>query len=284
MIKLNKLFIPYILLLIFIGFKGELLISFFIVVFHEFVHYITARHFGFSGFDIEILPVGAVLKLKDLDEAEPKEELVIALSAPICNLLLACVFYFVYRYIKSEYVWIVFSSNLSLGAFNLIPALPLDGGRVTRGIIATRTLYKNANKIVVVISITIGTALMFIYFYLFFSNRTNLNIGVIAIFIIVSAYKEKERIVYIIMGDIIKKKMKFLKRGYLENKSVSIHYKKDLLTILSMVDKAKYNIFTILDDDMKVIDVIYEEEVLEVLKLKGNMSIEDFIKISEENM
>lgn len=284
MIKLNKLFIPYILLLLFIGFKGQLLLTFIIVVLHETVHYLTARYFGFSGFDIEILPVGAVLKLKDLDEADPKEELIIALSAPVFNLLLAGIFYFAYKYINSESLWILFSSNLSLGIFNLIPALPLDGGRVMRGIIATRTLYKKANKIVVIISITIGTLLMFIYFCLFFSNRINLNIGIIAVFIIVSAYREKERIAYIIMGDILKKKMKFLKRGYLENKSISIHYKKDLLTILSMVDKAKYNIFTILDDDMRVIDVIYEEEVVETLKSKGNMSIEDFIRECEEHI
>ena len=82
MIKFNKFFIPYIFLLIVIGFRGELLISFILVILHEIVHYLTAVAFGFSGFDIKILPIGAVLRLKDLDEATPFEDLVISLSGP----------------------------------------------------------------------------------------------------------------------------------------------------------------------------------------------------------
>ena len=72
MIRISKLFIPYIVLLVILGFKEELVISFTLVFVHELMHYLTARILGFSGFDIEILPIGAVLKLRDLDEASPK--------------------------------------------------------------------------------------------------------------------------------------------------------------------------------------------------------------------
>lgn len=68
------------------------------------------------------------------------------------------------------------------------------------------------------------------------------------------------------MGDIIKKKYKFLKQGYIENKNLSINYKNDLITALSIVDKNKYIIFTVLDNDMKFMDIIYEEELIEGLK------------------
>ena len=79
MVKINKYFIPYILLFILIGFKGQLIWSFIIVFFHELMHYITARYFGFTGFDMEILPIGTVLRLKNLDEATPKEDLIISM-------------------------------------------------------------------------------------------------------------------------------------------------------------------------------------------------------------
>lgn len=83
------------------------------------------------------------------------------------------------------------------------------------------------------------------------------------------------------MKDIIKKKIKFLKRGYIENRGISVHYKKDLLFILSLVEKNKYNMFLILNDDMKLIKTIYEEETIEALKIYGNISIEEYINIRE---
>jgi stage IV sporulation protein FB len=120
--------------------------------------------------------------------------------------------------------------------------------------------------------------MMFIYILLFFTGKNNFTIGLIALFIIISSLKEKERISYIIMSDIINKKGNFVKKGYMENRSMSIYYKKDLLAVLSMVDKNKYNIFTILDDEMKVMDIIYEEEIIEALKIYGNITIDEFIR------
>ena len=86
------------------------------------------------------------------------------------------------------------------------------------------------------------------------------------------------------MGDIIKKKYNFIRKGYIENKSISIYYKSDLISILSIVDKNRYNMFTILDKDMRVIDLIYEEELIEGLKVYGNISVEKFIIHREENI
>lgn len=283
MVKLNRYFIPYILVLMFIGFKGKLLISFIIVFFHELIHYLAARHLGFTGFDIEILPIGTVLILKDIDEATPMEDLMISLSAPIVNLLLAAIFYKFHIKYSIDLYYLLFQCNFVIGIFNLIPAYPLDGGRILRDLINFRCIYKIANKITVYISIGIGSLLILYYLFLFFAGVTSINLGIISVFIIVSSLKERKRIVYLIMGDIIKKKYKFKKRGYIENKSISVFYKKDLISVLSIVEKNKYNIFFILDDEMKVMDIIYEEEIIEALKLYGNITLEELMKAEDEN-
>ena len=49
------------------------------------------------------------------------------------------------------------------------------------------------------------------------------------------------------------------------------------------MDKNKYNIFTVLDEEMKVMDVIYEEEIVQGLKTYGNITIDEFIKYRDEN-
>ncbi|QGU95540.1 metalloprotease [Clostridium bovifaecis] len=281
-IKISKLFIPYIVLLIIIGFKGKLIVSFALVFLHELMHYVTAKKLGFSGFGIEILPVGAVLKFKDLDEADPKEDLIISLSGPLFNLVLAAITYLLNLKLHSYYLDVLYMSNLSLGIFNLIPAFPLDGGRILRDILSFKTFYKRANKITVNISIGIGVIITVYFIILVLLGHRPVSIGIIGILIIATSYKEKERIVYLIMSDIVKKKYKFIKRGYIENKSMSIYCKKTLLDALSVVDKNKYNIFIVLNNEMKAINVVYEEELVEALKVYGNITIEEYLKNTDE--
>lgn len=277
LIKINRYFIPYIIVLMIIGFKEKLIISFIVVFIHEFIHYLTARMLGFKGFDVEILPIGTVLRLKDIEEASPNEDLIIALSAPIINLIAAGIFYLLYNNYSIDIYNLLFQCNFVIGSFNLIPAYPLDGGRILRDLINFKYIYKVANKVTVNISLIIGLLLIFYYLFLFFAGIKSINLGIIALFIILSSLKERERIVYLIMGDIIKKKYKFIKRGYIENKSISIYYKKDLVSVLSIVEKNKYNIFFVLDESMKLMDIIYEEEIIEALKLYGNVTLEELM-------
>ncbi|MBU3145569.1 M50 family metallopeptidase [Clostridium sp. CF012] len=281
MVRISKLFLPYIILLLILGFKGEIIIAFILVFIHELMHYLTARILGFSGFDIEILPIGAVLKVKDLDEASPKEDIIISLSGPLLNLLLAAIFYVLFILFSRPYLHLICNSNLAIGIFNLIPAFPLDGGRVLRDILSTKTIYRKAHEISVRVSMVLGIIFMFIYFVSVAANKSNFNLGLISIFILISSIKEKERIVYLIMGYIIKKRYRFIKRGYIENRSISIFCKKDLLSALGMVDKNKYNVFTVLDENMSVIEVLYEEEIIQAIKDYGNVSLQEYIDIKK---
>lgn len=282
MIKFNRCFMLIVMCLLIIGFKGKILFTFLMVFLHELVHYITARFLGFSGFDIEILPIGAVLKLKDLDEATPLEDIIISLSGPLFNILLGVIFYICYIKWNIDYLRFLTLTNFALGFFNLIPALPLDGGRVLRDILNIKSYYKKANSIAVNISFIIGSALIICYFFLFYNKNQdiyNISIGLIGLFIIMYSLREKERIAYFIMGDIIKKKFKFMKRKYVENRTVSVYSKENLLFLMNLIDTNRYNIFYVLDKDMHIIDIIYEMQVIEGLKEYGNITIEEYINL-----
>lgn len=281
MIRVNKYFIPYVIFLIIVGYKGNLIYAFFIVIIHEAVHYLTAKHYNFSGFDIELIAFGASIKFKELDDASPKEDLIISLSGPLSNFVLAAILYYINTIVHYDEIYMLFAGNIAIGVFNLIPAFPLDGGRILRDILYFKFSYKKANRIMINISTVIGAFLMFFYIVLFLKGFNNFNIGIIGLFIIISSFKEKERISYIIMGDIIKKKYKFINKGYIESKNICVYYKKDLLTVMGLFDKNKYNMFTVLDNEMKVVDIVYEEDVIDGLKLHGNITLEEFMKIHE---
>lgn len=281
MLRISKYLIPYIALILVIGFKSEMIVGFIIILIHEIIHLVTARVLGFSGFSVEILPIGAVLKLRDLEEATPKEDLIISISGPLGNFCIALIGGIINYFYNSNLLVQIINYNLVLGVFNLIPAYPLDGGRILKDIFATRLIYKKANEIALRISIGIGYIFLLGFFTSLFMGIPNLNLLLIAIFILVISYREKRRIAYIIMGYIIKKKEKLTKRGYIENKSVSVYYKLSLLQVLELVDKNKYNVFTILDEDMNVMDILYEEEVLNAIKFLGNITLEELVNERE---
>ncbi|MGL4731049.1 MAG: M50 family metallopeptidase [Clostridium sp.] len=255
--------------------------GFSIVIIHEFCHYAMARALGFKGFCIELLPVGAAIKLKDLDEATIKEDILISISGPLGNFILVFLSILIQNNIDNIFIQKFIEYNLALGLFNLIPAFPLDGGRILRDLLRIKFLYKKSNEIALKFSMVIGWIILIIGIISLYYDLSNISLILIAIFILIITKKEKERVVYIIMGYIIRKKEKLIKRGYIENKSISVYYKLTLIQLLDFIDKSHYNIFTVLDDNMDVLDTIYEEDIINILKTKGNITLEELIKNKE---
>lgn len=148
------------------------------VVLHEFGHALAARKFGIATRDITLLPIGGVARLERMPE-NPLQELEVALSGPAVNVVVAAGL-FVGLQISSSWeplghltvargsFWErLMVVNLFLAGFNLLPAFPMDGGRVLRALLALRMDYVNATQI----AATIGQGLAFLLgFYGLFSN------------------------------------------------------------------------------------------------------------------
>jgi Zn-dependent protease len=127
------------------------------VVLHELGHALMARYFNIRTRDITLYPIGGVARLDRLTE-KPHEELLIALAGPAVNVLIATLLLpvLVLAYgaglpfrdpeavtladgpltVLAGYASWVFASNVFLVLFNLIPAFPMDGGRVLRALLA----------------------------------------------------------------------------------------------------------------------------------------------------
>ncbi|MFO0951085.1 MAG: site-2 protease family protein [Isosphaeraceae bacterium] len=126
------------------------------VVLHELGHALMARRFGVGTTDITLLPIGGLARLQRIPE-KPSQELLVALAGPAVNvfivavLLLAGVRYPAGLNNPRQLVEPAFWSNLLLVntllvAFNLLPAFPMDGGRVFRALLAMRMDYARATR------------------------------------------------------------------------------------------------------------------------------------------
>ncbi|MBQ2740915.1 MAG: hypothetical protein IJF39_04795 [Clostridia bacterium] len=100
-------------------------------VLHEFAHAAQAAKLGYAATQLTLMPYGATIRM-DIEDASAKDELCIALAGPLCNLCTAALFLALWWCFPSTYPYTetAFYTSLSLGLCNLIPAPPLDGGKV----------------------------------------------------------------------------------------------------------------------------------------------------------
>lgn len=172
-----------------------------IIVLHELGHALTARRFGIKTRDITLLPIGGVARLERMPE-DPKQELLVALAGPAVNAVLAGLLFVVLLVgdlplmgpeemgsFSGNLVGQLFLVNVGLALFNLLPAFPMDGGRVFRAILAMRLDYVRATRIAAGVGqmMAIGFGLLALFGQ---PDRVNPFLLVIALFIWVGAAAE----------------------------------------------------------------------------------------------
>lgn len=165
------------------------------VVLHELGHSLRAVRYGVVVRDIVLLPVGGMARVERVPEV-PRQEIVIALCGPAVNVVIAaCIAVFMWVRghpfdINNDFVSGVLVVNLALACFNLIPAFPMDGGRVLRGLLAVRMPYLDATRV----AKNVGLVIAQIFALAGFASTMFIMLPLIAVFIFVGAISEENMV------------------------------------------------------------------------------------------
>lgn len=175
------------------------------VVIHELSHSLVARRFGREPKSITLLPIGGVAEI-DLMPTRPSQEIAISIVGPATNIVIAILLALVGGFsiaaalnnnsnLSDSQLFIadLIAANMVLAVFNLIPALPMDGGRIFRSILALKFGFLRAT----LWAVTIGKIIAILFIVLgFFYNPWLVLIG---FFIYAGANSEKQQAIILTM-------------------------------------------------------------------------------------
>lgn len=271
-IKINLLLFPVLLISIFFGYYQQLLIMFLLVVVHEMTHCKVAEYYDISIQEIELFPFGGVVKTVDDIGAEPYKEIIIALAGPASNLFLFSTGYFLMLYfpLKNDVMEIFLISNIVMGGFNLIPILPLDGGRVLRALISYFCGMKQATLLTIIIGKGLSICLLLFGIFMTVTSFENIYIILLAIFLYGSLHRERKMVFFLYFKDVLRKKSKLHEKGIMNSRYLTVLETVDLNKVFQEFSSGKYHFISVISKEGKIMGTLTETEILEALGNAGN--------------
>lgn len=263
-----------------VGWVALFILALFVcVVLHEYGHALTARHYGVKTRDIILSPIGGIARLERLPE-KPVQEFFIALAGPLVNMAICFVMIPYFMLYSFDGVWelvgrfgqarhaptledvslnflpILFLLNILLAGFNLLPAFPMDGGRIFRALLSIRLGRRLATRIASYLGQAVAVGFVFMGFYGW--GFTYIFIG---LFVFITAAQEYRMVR--MEGILEENKVK----DVIRNQFTRLLPSDQMQLAIDGVNTGVERNYLVMDElEGQVIGVLHEEFILEALK------------------
>ena len=272
-VRVNIFFLLLLVVYAATGYLTQVLVVYGAALLHEITHAIVAVSYGLKVDQIEILPFGGVARIRNLDllALNPQVEAAVAIAGPAENLLMA----FAAHLLVAYGLWnrtladLFVQANLALAFFNLLPALPLDGGRILRAYLTRRFSWKLATDIASRLGQAIGALLVCLGVALLRHGWLFINTVFLGIFVFFAAVRERQ------WADLVLFRYLAHKQKGLEQDQVSVG-----VTLVASADTkigrvidefvaGRYHVICVLDKDYGIMAIISEDDFINGLLANG---------------
>ena len=247
-LKLNPLALPMIALALLLGSGRELAVLSLSVLLHELGHVGLARLMHVRVLELELMPVGGAARLDNVWKLRPGQIVGVALAGPAVNLLIAlcCA-------ALPEGPWSALAAqaarmNLTLCLFNMLPALPLDGGRVLCGLLGRRMSPANAVRVGVRLGMAAACALLAFAAWGMARGRLNLTPVLAALFMALTAPGEVRSAGSAALASLMERREELAREQVMPVRLLAVSPDTELSYVLSALQPGQVHLFLRVDE------------------------------------
>lgn len=278
-LRVSPFFILYFAALLALGQAKEAIALFLALSIHETGHIIVARAQGCKVEKLALEPLGGYLHLDQLLALQPAAECRIALAGPAFNLLTAAVAMALTPYSPQGFVSGFIRASLTLMAFNLLPALPLDGGRVLRSRLTPWLSYYRATKIV--IGGSFGCAFLLLILALVQASRGRFipSLFAAAVFLLYNAWVERKQLLVPLLRYVLARQTSLRGTKLMAADTLVAFPDTKINEVLKHIRPQKYYQISVLNEEHAIAGILTEHELLrQILAGKGQGQLAEALK------
>ncbi|WP_348651688.1 M50 family metallopeptidase [Paenibacillus silviterrae] len=267
--RFHPLFSIMMLISVLTGYFVEMATLFVIVFIHELGHVAAAKQFGWRVKEVKLLPFGGVAVVDELASVPVREDVIVALSGPLQNVWMTLLAYplTVYGIIPAEWGLYFMEANILIALFNLIPVMPLDGGKILQALLSSWLPYQRTIRAAAWIGLLFSLGMIVAAFLhlLWGSGGIQLNFLMIGLFLFFSNWYDLRGTPFHFMRFLVHREALFrrlLHKGTLAQPIV-VGGRRRVSDIVRMFMREKYHLIYLLDEYGMIRKVIPEQRVLE---------------------
>lgn len=266
--QVNGLFLLLFLMFSLLGLFPQVLLVFFMVLIHEGAHLLAAYCGKVELKEIQLLPFGGVAQLGEELALTPGKEIGVALAGPLTSILLGGICYALHPDPSSLLLFLA-RTNMTLGLFNLTPALPLDGGRIFRSLLTLILGLYQGTVTVLYLSRMMAFILGGISLWGVLAQEGSLFLLIIAFFVYYNAGEERANLSTLMLRYLLKKREDFQEKPY---SLLTVLVVQEDLTLKEVVQRLyphRLHLLYVVDGDLSYQGMFLEMVMIEYL-LEGN--------------
>jgi stage IV sporulation protein FB len=266
------------------GYTYEYLVVFLSILLHEAGHITVAHFFGGRVHSLTILPIGINASISE-GNTRKSDAAAVNLAGPVVNLLIFFICLVINKIFRldNSLLNLIMNSNILLAVFNLMPVLPLDGGRVLRCIIEDRKGWRYAYHVSKRLSIFLAVAVIILGIIQIIANHHNFSLLIIGFYMVFFLNSGKTEAVFLNMKRIVYRRMRFLKKGVYEARQLAVLKTMHVGEVLKYMDFDRFHTFLVVDENLKVVSTLTEQEIMDgMVSGSADMTFEELVQRKEE--